>query len=251
VLIAAAELKTEMLARPDPTRWGLEVIASALPWQPVIDGDVVPARPIDRIAAGAAASVDIMAGSNTDDWRLFVVANGSMERVTDEVLTGPVSDHGFESAAAYGLSEGALASYRAAYPAANPGELLAAIETDWWCRIPALRLAEAHASAPCATYMYEFAWPAPGLGACHALEIGFVFDTLDLGPNQMLGPMLGGAPQALADAMHGAWVAFASTGDPGWPRYELDRRATMRFDTVSRVLEDPRSFERTLWEVVG
>jgi para-nitrobenzyl esterase len=63
--------------------------------------------------------------------------------------------------------------------------------------------------------------------------------------------MLAGAPQSLADAMHGAWVAFSSTGDPGWPRYDTDRRATMRFDTVSCVIEDPRSFERRLWAGPG
>ena len=48
--------------------------------------------------------------------------------------------------------------------------------------------------------------------------------------------------------MHAAWVAFAGTGDPGWPRYDLERRATMRFDAVSRVVEDPRPWERALWE---
>ena len=248
LLFAAAELKGDLATHPDPSRWGLEVIASMLPWQPVVDGDVIPDRPVDRVAAGAAASVDVMVGSNTDDWTLFVAANGSFERVTEETLTGPVTAHGFETALAYGLSGRDVDAYRAAYPEAGPGELLAAIETDWWCRLPALRLAEAHAPAPSGTYMYEFAWPAPGLGACHALEIGFVFDTLDLGLNQMLGPLLAGAPQALADAMHGAWVAFAATGDPGWPRYEADRRATMRFDTVSRVVDDPRSFERGLLE---
>lgn len=256
LLIASAELKAELLAAPDPARWGIEVVASALPWQPVVDGDVIPGRPIDRIAGGAGAGVDVMVGTNTDDWRLFVVANGSMDRVTDEVLTGPVIDHGFESVAAYGLSAEVVAAYRAANPGASPGELLAAIATDWWCRIPAIRLAEAHAPTRSATYMYEFAWPSPAFGgmfgACHALEIPFVFDTLDLGPAQMQGALLGAdPPQELADAMHRAWVAFAATGDPGWPRYELDRRATMRFDSVSRVVEDPRSFERTLWGIVG
>jgi carboxylesterase type B len=162
-----------------------------------------------------------------------------------------VATHGFETALAYGIGAEAVDAYRAAYRGAVPGQILAAIETDWWCRIPALRLAEAHAPARSGTFMYEFAWAAPGVGACHALEIGFVFDTLDLGPNQMLGPMLGGAPQALADAMHGAWVAFAKTGDPGWARYDPVRRATMRFDTVSRVVEDPRAFERGLWETAG
>ena len=116
-------------------------------------------------------------------------------------------------------------------------------------RIPAIRLAEAHAGAAArrGTYMYEFAWASPGLGAVHALEIPFVFDIAS--PDvPLFGPMLGNdPPQELARAMHAAWVAFARTGDPGWPRMKLGRRATMRFDTASRMVEDPRSWERSLW----
>jgi carboxylesterase type B len=89
------------------------------------------------------------------------------------------------------------------------------------------------------------------LGACHALEIAFVFDTLDMGAAQLAGPLLGPAPpQSLADRMHAAWVGFATRGDPGWPKYTLDCRATMRFDTASGVVEDPRAMERELWEGV-
>jgi carboxylesterase type B len=252
MLMASAALKADLAADPDPARWGEAVVASLLPWQPVIDGHLIPEQPVERIARGASGGVDLMVGSNTDDWRLFVVANGSMERVTDAILAGPVREFGFEAAAAYGVSGEALAAYRSAYPDATPAEVLAAIETDWWCRLPAIRLAEAHASARAATYMYEFAWPSPAMGgtfgACHALEIPFVFDGLDLGFAQMQGALLGSEPpQGLADTMHRAWVDFATTGDPGWPRYDLDRRATMRFDVVSRVVDDPRSFERSLW----
>ena len=57
-------------------------------------------------------------------------------------------------------------------------------------------------------------------------------------------------PQSLADTMHAAWVAFATNSDPGWPRYDLSRRATMRFDLASEVVEDPLSAERALWEGV-
>ena len=83
-----------------------------------------------------------------------------------------------------------------------------------------MRLADAHATAPGGTFMYEFAWPSPAfggrLGACHALEIPFVFDTLDLGRRQMLGGALGeNPPQQLADTMHRAWVDFAPTAIPG------------------------------------
>ena len=100
---------------------------------------------------------------------------GAIDQVTAEALAGAV--------AAYGLPvEATLAAYRAAHPGASAGDLLAAIQTDWYWRIPAIRLADAHAKSAAATYMYEFAWRSPQfngrLGACHALEIAFVFDTL-------------------------------------------------------------------------
>ena len=52
LLLAAAELKVDLVAKPDPARWGLEVIASMLPWQPVVDGNVLPGRPIDSDRRG-------------------------------------------------------------------------------------------------------------------------------------------------------------------------------------------------------
>ena len=72
--------------------------------------------------------------------------------------------------------------------------------------------------------MYEFAWRSPvanGMfGACHALEIPFVFDMLDHGSSQLVGHLLGDSPpQGLASAMHAAWVSFMTGGDPGWPEY--------------------------------
>lgn len=103
-------------------------------------------------------------------------------------------------------------------------------------------------------HVYEFAWQSTAfggrLGAVHALEIPFVFDALDQ-DLPLLGPLLGAdPPQQLADTMHAAWVSFATTGDPGWPRYDLGRRATMRVRRPSAVVDDPRSWERALWEGV-
>ena len=62
--------------------------------------------------------------------------------------------------------------------------------------------------------------------------------------------MTGSGPerQAIADAMHRAWIAFARNGDPGWPAYDPTRRATMRFDVNSEVLDDPQGTQRRAWE---
>ncbi|MGZ6389534.1 MAG: carboxylesterase/lipase family protein [Ktedonobacterales bacterium] len=241
LLAVQSEMKTEVDATHDPERWG-EVAVNLLPWEPVIDGEILPARPIDRIVSGASAGVDVMAGSNTDEMNVSLVPTGMIDQITDEALVGAM--------AGYGLPvEAALATYRAAHSGASPGELFAALWTDWYWRIPALRLTEAHAENSPATYMYEFAWRSPQfnrrLGACHGLEIPFVFDTLGHGADPLVGP---DPPQQLADMMHAAWVAFASRGDPGWPTYDLQRRAAMRFDTTSAVVDDPLSAERVLWE---
>ncbi len=126
-----------------------------MPWQPVVDGDVIPGPPIDRIAGGAGGDVELIVGTNVDDWRLFLVASGAIDQVTEETLTGPVEEGGYQALAAYGLPvQTALAAYRAACPGAGPGDLLAAVQTDWWVRVPGIRLADAHATARSDTYMY-------------------------------------------------------------------------------------------------
>lgn len=241
MLEAQAALRDDMVAMPDPGRWGMEVVSAMMPWQPVVDGDTLPARPIDAVAAGASAGVDIIVGTNVDENRLFLVPGGAIDHITDEVLAMVI--------ASYGLPvESTLAAYRAAHPGATPGDLMAAVQTDWFWSIPAIRMADAHAGEA-ATYMYEFAWCTPQfgglLGACHSLEMAFVFDTLGNATEPMLGAE---PPRTLADSMHGAWVAFARSGDPGWAPYDLARRRAMRFGGAAGVVEDPRAMERGVWE---
>jgi para-nitrobenzyl esterase len=246
---AQVALRADQMARPDPQRWG-ETLATGMLFQPTIDGDTLDALPLTRIAGGSGATVDLLVGSNSEEYRFFIVPPGLVDLVTDEYLAAAV--------AGYGLSvEQALPIYRAATSAgAKPGDLLAAIVTDRLFRIPAIRMAEARATGPAATYMYEFAWRSPQfddrLGAGHAVEIPFVFDNLAQPENE---PLIGAAPpQPIADAMHAAWVAFARDGVPqapplpAWPRYELTQRATMRFDSKPVVVQDPGAAARVLWD---
>lgn len=243
VLQAQAEMRDDLLRRPDPGFWG-EVALSSLPWQPTVDGESIPELPISRILAGAAADIDLLVGSTTEETRLFLLSDGAIDRITEDDLLA--------LAAGYSLPAEALGSYRAAHPWASVGDLFSLIETDWYWRIPALRLADAHATkAQGATYMYQFAWPSPQfggrLGAAHGVDIPFVFDTLGLGTEPMLGPA---PPQSLATTMHAAWIAFAVDGDCGWPKYEPIRRPTMRFDTAPKIADDPLAVELALWKGV-
>jgi para-nitrobenzyl esterase len=69
-----------------------------------------------------------------------------------------------------------------------------------------------------------------------------VFDNIEKARNFM---GRGEEPQALADQMSEAWLAFARTGNPAtpalpdWPAYDEARRATMVFNLESKVVEDP------------
>ena len=243
-LVAAQQaLSQEIQATPDPARWG-EIVLNAMAFEPVIDGDVLPALPVRAVQAGAGSEVDLLIGANTDEHALFLVPNGFVDLVNETVL-GMVL-------AAYGLAPDALAPYRSDAPAATPGELMVAVSTDWFFRIPALRLAEARAGSSGSTHVYEFAWPSPQfggrLGACHALEIPFVFDLLTApGSDALCGDA---APQELADVVHRAWVDFVTKGDPGWPTYDLGDRPVQVFGTVTSVTPDPRGAQRRLWEGV-
>ena len=240
-----ASLALDLIAKPDPARWG-EVAANAMLFEPIVDGEVLPTRPIDAIAAGASRGLDILVGSNTEEWRFFIVPNGLMDLISEAQLAAIAMRRGLRP-------DEALPVYRASQPDATAGELVSALVSDWFFRIPAIRLAEAHARNGGSPYLYEFAWRSPlfngKLGACHALEILFVFDHLELStPTDMTGER---PPQSLADAMHRAWVAFARDGNPGWAPYDADRRTVMRYtEAGGNVVTDPGSPERRLWDGV-
>jgi para-nitrobenzyl esterase len=183
----------------------------------------------------------VLVGSNRDEQRLFLVPNGRIDKVDQALLR--------LAAYAYGAPvDRALAAYAA--PGASPGETLAELATDWFYRIPAVRLAEAQTARDTPAWVYEFSWPsrrfAGRLGACHALEIGFVFDTVERDA-ELTGP---GAPPALAAEMHGAWVRFIRDGDPGWDPYEPGRRPVRDFGEQVRLVHDPRPERRALWDGV-
>jgi para-nitrobenzyl esterase len=239
---AAADLVTEVQTAPDPARWG-RLTLSLLPFAPVVDGPVLPAAPLEGIAAGRGGGVPLLIGSNRDEARLFLVAAGTIDLIDEPALAAV--------AGAYGLSGDGLTVYRANRPGAGAGDILAAVITDWFFRIPAIRVAEARAASGAAgTWMYRFDHPDSaenhGFGACHAAEIPFVFDTIT---RDELRPLIGDAPsQAVADLGHRTWVDFVTRGDPGWAPYDTVRRTTGLLTEHVSAVDDPAGHERARWE---
>jgi carboxylesterase type B len=149
-----------------------------------------------------------------------------------------------------------LDAYRTTRPDASASELWNALSTDHVFRIPAVRLAERQSGLGNRVYMYRFDWATPvfggQLGACHALEIPFVFNNLDAPGSPMFTGPASDEMREMARTMHTAWHTFARTGSPGdnWPRYTSEDRKVMRFDLTSEVVDDPDAAEREAWEGV-
>jgi len=95
-------------------------------------------------------------------------------------------------------------------------------------------------------WLYRFDWAPPGsaFGACHCIELPFVFDNAE----RWRPPMLEGADthavRALSDIVQTGWASFVRNGDPNherlprWPRYEADRRWVLRIDDIIEAVGD-------------
>lgn len=238
----AADLLAELGASPGELR-GLpagEIVeaqtrlasrsGSRVPYKVVVDGSPLGARPIDAVAAGSAAEIPLLIGTNRDENDFFRV----LGHAPGAIMLGPAD------------VAAALARYRRRFPDEPDAEARVLTASDWW--LPSIRYAEAQHAAGGQAWMYRLDWRTEvrGMGACHGLDLPLVFDDLD---NPFFRVLLGrdtARARGVANAMHDAWVRFIH-GEAPWPEYEPRRRTTMLFDTVSRSVDDPDQDERLLW----
>ncbi|GAA2952404.1 carboxylesterase family protein [Microbacterium schleiferi] len=179
-------------------------------------------------AALPTATAPILIGTNTDEYRLWFTPDALARISPWQATLGHL---------ALKIPRAAVRAYRTQSPHAGAGDRLGQALTDSMLRAPMTQVADRR-TAP--TFVYEFAWQSPvdGLGAGHALELGFVFDGLDK-PDSIR--MAGDAPpQRLAHEMHDAWVRMIRDGDPGWEPFAPGRRVRV-FDVESRTLPLPRA----------
>ncbi|MEV0236073.1 carboxylesterase family protein [Nonomuraea sp. NPDC050786] len=79
-------------------------------------------------------------------------------------------------------------------------------------------------------HVYQFDWSPPGspFGACHCIELPFVFGDLDA---WRASPMLTGAEPAhlerLVEQVQRTWTSFVHTGSPGWAPFRHVRHITL------------------------
>ncbi len=221
-------------------------------------GAVLPRPPLEVVAAGDAAAVSLLVGTNLDEWRLFGLADQKLAGLDDEGLVRRVlraPPRGVEDPEAF--ARRALATYRRARSArpdplpTSARDLWLAMQSDRVFRLPALRLLEAQLPHQPQCYAYLFTWAAAALdgqlGSCHSVEIPFVFGTLD---EPRSAQLIGATPAArrLSERVMDAWLAFARSGDPGWPAYDAANRTTQVLGDPCAPVSDPFGTERRVWD---
>jgi para-nitrobenzyl esterase len=234
-----ARLPTGVMVGPAPAIMG---------FNPVMDGHYLPVHPFDPVAAPTAADVPLIIGCNRDESALLLAADPRRRRLEErelrERLAPLLGDR----------LDGILSVYKKTRPDTTPWDLFVGITSEGFRRA-SIQLAERKAAGGTApVYMYLFTWQSDYLGglfkASHALEIPFIFETVD----HM--PMTGSRQDKyeLSEVMSETWRAFARNGDPNNPRipewapYTADNRATMVFDVPCRVEIDPYREELDAWE---
>lgn len=212
-------------------RWGPAAHA-AVPFAPVVDGDILPTTPWQ----GLTGLVDLVVGHTRDEQRLLTTISGMLGSITP---------------AQAGATADAFAPdpqrYRDAFR--DPDELYEVVRSDWLFRMPSLHLARAQLAAGGRAFLYELTWPAPGaggmFGACHGLDVPLVFGNLTAGqPAVLIGDPTPTA-HALSAQLRTAWTAFATTGDPGWPAF--DTGLTRLFDDEPAVVPYPEQLSADIW----
>jgi para-nitrobenzyl esterase len=233
-------------------------------FMPVIDGETLPERPLDAIARGSARDVELVIGTTQDEMKLFQLTQPAgfelpealVEKIFEAQVPGAARDGGTRAAALVAGYRQLLT--RRGVPLTG-NELFAAIQTDFSLAIPSAQLARAHAAYPPRTYLYLFTQRSPleggRLGACHALDLPFVFGTLDVpGAREFAGS--DAAAQRVSDQLMDAWIAFARTGDPShagigrWQPCTADSLPTMELGPRSGMIapSSPLLASRAIWE---
>ena len=198
---------------------------------PVHGDDVLPRPPLDALRDGAGTEIDLLIGTNAEEMNLYLVPNGVRDTIDARgamSLLRKSMPGARQVLEAYGLGRGA-----------NAGQALTDALTDLVFRWPARRFAEEHGGR---THMYEFEWRSPAfgcqLGAAHAVEVPFVFDTLAAatGSEGLCGAS---PPQELATRTHDLWVEFAKTGTLPWAPFDQTTRQVYRLEAGTASYEAP------------
>ena len=228
-------------------------------YPPYIDGEVLPVHPYEAVKNGAAKNFQIIAGTNEDEYKLFTALDPNAKNFDQTKLNNQLN----LILTKLGLNEirkkELIQKYEEVLGKMNTTSALSFLEefqNDYIFRIPLMRYIDEQSFHQKDIYHYMFNWKSPAfggaLGACHALEIPFVWGSM-IDVEMGFFPKRDEETDVLSKKIMDCWINFAKTGDPNhnnipnWPKYDINRRSTMIFDKDLVVIDDPKGETRKIW----
>lgn len=194
---------------------------------PVIDGHVLPKSPFRAFLEGDQAKVPVLLGSNSDEGSLIYPIWRSPFVEYRQLEPGEVPD---TLSRMFGQNADKLMKL---YPGLDAGSEKgsAALLGDYMFNAKTRFYAVQAAKAGQATFLYIFSRVPPSpkqtIGAAHAAEVDFVFDS-----HMPIFPITE-EDKLLTEAIGRYWTNFAKSGDPNeagleeWPRFSAKSQMQM------------------------
>ncbi len=212
-------------------------------WQNVVGGPGCPLNPASGVIKGLARDIPMLIGSTLDEGHAWLAQDDKLVAQTDASVIAPTAEAG-----GYAKAAGDLPGERAA-EATKPWQVLSAMLTWAVFEKPSRNVADGHTTSGGTAYVYRFEWrpiPDARFGACHCIELPFMFDNLDRWPREsaMMAHHDPAHYRALATRMRDAWGAFAHTGNPAtkalpdWPRWTPGTRPCMVLNDTCRIVNE-------------
>ena len=199
-----------------------ESIYAGFYFDPIVDSTSVVMPPRQSLDSGAVAPIDLLIGTNKDEWLMYL----DPEQKLDDWLAEHLSK----------TQRAAMLPLLAQLPSGTRALDVLITARTFGC--PSLRLASHLSKVKKAVYVYEFNKIRPGkmaasMGAYHGAELPYVFDTHDdwLPTDK--------SDRALTALMQHYWANFIKTGNPNsslavpWPLYQPSTEQVLRLDANS------------------
>lgn len=238
-----------------------------------VQDDLLPVRPIEAIRAGSADGVRLIIGTTAHEGTTFVhpektgfpnswtmiaemfEKNGNTPALPDIIrYYHPSGQDAFSIFKAQDeFSADAIPPMQDDFKQEG-GEPFINFATDYAFQMPAIKVAEGQRKYTKDVWMYRYelvtkSGEATGWRASHAFDLPATFANKDFHFSKFV---FEGESEEVIDSiiheMHGAWVRFTKTGDPGWSRFEGYNSPVRIFDreTITQQLD-----RRELMEVWG
>ncbi len=225
---------------------------------PMRDGKAIPIDGYEAVKAGKNKGIDVIFGSNANEFNYWIEETAmafeeDIDKAT-ELFREYCLDPKVEATISFfnDNEKADLEKYWAALPKGmNHVEQYTEFMNDIIFRVPSVKLAECHADAGGNSYVYYFGKEStnPGMKACHASELAYVFYS----PEETI--FSGEVDVDLAKKMSNMWANFARTGDPSidgftWEKFDTDTRKTLVIgnDSSLKMEEDWLSEQRIYME---